>query len=222
MTAADTIALSEVFTSIQGEGVSAGTPSVFIRLQGCSIGCEWCDTKYSWSPAGGRDVAIDDVVAQVRTLGVQNVVITGGEPLENPGFARLVTALHALGVRLEVETAGTVAPPLVSVDQWNVSLKLAHSGVPRETRIQPNAIRTFVALSAWFKFVVGAESDLDEIRALQREFALPSNRILLMPLGFTTELQQGAMERVVRWCVEEGYRFSPRLHTLIWGARRGV
>src|SRR5438067_5836783 len=116
--------VSEVFASVQGEGVSVGTPSVFVRLQGCSVGCVWCDTKYSWASTGGHETTLETLLAQIAALEAENVVITGGEPLEHPAFAPLVNVLKAAGYRIEVETAGTVIPPDVPVDQWNVSPKL--------------------------------------------------------------------------------------------------
>lgn len=219
----DLIAISELFTSIQGEGVSAGTPSFFIRLQGCSVGCVWCDTKYAWPPNEGRGVHLDDLIAEAKQARVRNVVITGGEPLETAGIATLVTALRSAGFRIEIETAG-ILPPLVHppVDQWNVSLKLRHSNVPQHRRINPAAIRGYLALPAWFKFVMAGPEDLDEILELQREFEIPSSRVLLMPLGATRAVQHEVMGLVAKICVEHGFRFSPRLHSLIWGAQRGV
>ncbi len=214
--------VSEVFVSIQGEGPSVGTPSVFVRVQGCAVGCGWCDTKYSWDPRRGRAVTLEALLAEVEAAGPQNVVVTGGEPLESPAFAPLIDGLKALGRRVEVETAGTEVPPAVEVDQWNVSLKLAHSGVAEPRRLRPEAITRFRDLGAWFKFVVGEEGDLDEVLALQARYALPSERIVLMPLGMRREEQVARMPAVVQWCRRHGFRFSPRLHVLIWGPRRGV
>ena len=216
------VRVSEVFTSIQGEGPSVGTPSVFVRLQGCTVGCAWCDTKYSWNPRGGDELTLETLLHRVKGEGPQNVVVTGGEPLEHPAFVPLVSGLGALGLRVEVETAGIRLPPDVSVDQWNVSLKLAHSGVAIERRLSPEAIERFRDLGAWFKFVVGDERDLDEVLAIQARHGLASARIVLMPLGMLREEQQALMPRVVEWCRRHGFRFSPRLHILIWGPRRGV
>jgi 7-carboxy-7-deazaguanine synthase len=216
------VRVSEVFASIQGEGVSVGTPSVFVRLQGCSVGCAWCDTKYSWEAEGGRRVDLHALVSEVASAGPRNVVVTGGEPLEHPGFVSLVTALKARGHRVEVETAGVEVPPPVDVDQWNVSVKLAHSGVPESRRLCAEAIARFRDLRAWFKFVVGDERDLDEVLGIQARHGLPSAQILLMPLGMRREQQQALMPVVVGWCVRHGFRFSPRLHILVWGPKRGV
>ncbi len=217
-----TVRLSEIFTSIQGEGPSAGTPSVFVRLQGCAVGCVWCDTKYSWSAAGGRELALDALLAEVKAGGAENVVVTGGEPLEHPAFVPLIASLKDLGRRVEVETAGTDVPPAVAVDQWNVSLKLAHSGVPEARRLRLEAVARFRDLGAWFKFVVAEERHVDEVLAIQARFGLPSSRIVLMPLGMTRADQEALMPGVVEWCRRHGFRFSPRLHILLWGPKRGV
>lgn len=211
-----------MFASIQGEGPSAGTPSVFVRLQGCAVGCAWCDTKYSWNAAGGRATTLDALLAEVKAGAASNVVVTGGEPLEHPALGPLVAGLKGLGLRVEVETAGTELPPPVAVDQWNVSLKLAHSGVPEARRLRPAAIARFRDLGAWFKFVVGAEQDVDEVLLIQARYGLPSARVLLMPLGMRREEQEALMPAVVEWCRRHGFRFSPRLHILLWGPRRGV
>jgi organic radical activating enzyme len=216
------IRISEVFASVQGEGATVGAPSAFIRLQGCSIGCMWCDTKYSWAPGGGRETTLGALLAEVHGFGLENVVVTGGEPLEHAGFAAVVNGLKASGHRIEVETAGTLVPPDVPVDQWNVSLKLSHSGVPDARRLCARAIAAFRELGAWFKFVVATERDVDEVLAIQAAHRLASSRILLMPLGMRREEQQGRMPVVIEWCRRHGFRFSARLHILVWGPKRGV
>ena len=217
-----TVRVAEVFCSIQGEGVSLGLPSIFVRLQGCSVGCTWCDTKYSWAPNKGRAMNLATLLDQVCAASPANVVVTGGEPLENPAFGPLVVALHDAGKRVEVETAGVEVPPAVPVDQWNVSLKLSSSGVPECRRLCDDAIGSFRELGAWFKFVVSAECDVDEVLAIQLRYALPSSRVILMPLGMRRDEQVAAMPAVADWCRRHGFRFSPRLHILIWGPRRGV
>jgi 7-carboxy-7-deazaguanine synthase len=213
---------AECFFSIQGEGVTAGVPAVFIRLQGCSVGCRWCDTRYSWDPQGGRPVTLPALVAEVAAFGCQRAVVTGGEPLESPLFTPLVEALKARGSTVEVETSGVLAPPPVPVDQWNVSLKLANSGVPEVRRINPEAIRGFLGRSAWWKFVVADPGDVAEVLQLVERWTLPRDRILLMPEGFRREQLLERSLWVVEACQRHGFRYSPRLQVLFWGARRGV
>lgn len=216
------VRIAECFYSVQGEGVTAGLPAVFIRLQGCSVGCAWCDTKYSWDPGGGREEDLTALVEEATAFPCRRVVVTGGEPLESPLFGPLLRALKARDFTIEVETSGTLPPPPVPVDQWNVSVKLANSGVPEARRINPTAIPQFLEANAWWKFVVVEEGDAAEVLKLAERFALPKERILLMPEGVRkAEILERSL-RVVEICKRHGFRYSPRLHILLWGAQRGT
>src|SRR5712692_8181835 len=103
--------IAETFYSIQGEGATAGVPAVFVRLQGCSVGCRWCDTKYSWDPTAGREVELPALLEEIAAFPCRRVVITGGEPLESPLFVPLTATLVSRRYTLEVETSGTLEPP---------------------------------------------------------------------------------------------------------------
>src|ERR1700742_3941491 len=96
--------ISEIFYSIQGEGVLAGVPSVFVRTSGCNLRCTWCDTPYtSWQPEGAeRD--LDSIVAEVENYSASHVVVTGGEPMIAPEIEELT---HRLKGHITIETAGT-------------------------------------------------------------------------------------------------------------------
>jgi organic radical activating enzyme len=216
--------IAETFYSIQGEGVTAGRPAIFVRLQGCSVGCGWCDTKYSWDPAAGREVTLDALLGEVAAFPCRRVVVTGGEPLESPLFTPLVGALAGRGDAVEVETSGTLAPPAdaPSSIQWNVSVKLAGSGVAEERRINAAAIRALLERDAWWKLVVSEPGELGEVLRLTERFALPRERVLLQPEGLRSEELAARSPWIVEACKAHGFRFSPRLHVLIWGARRGV
>jgi organic radical activating enzyme len=216
--------VAEVFYSIQGEGVTAGLPAVFVRLQGCSVGCAWCDTKYSWDPEAGSAVELGTLVDEVSAYPCRRAVVTGGEPLESTLFVPLLRALGSRGFSIEVETAGILPPP-PGVDraiQWNVSLKLAGSGADEERRLRPDAIRGFLARDAWWKFVVTNDTDVSEVLRLAERFALPRARILLQPEAVRRVDLIERSPAVVEACKRHGFGFSPRLHVLLWGARRGV
>lgn len=217
--------IAETFFSIQGEGATAGLPAVFIRLQGCSVGCAWCDTKYSWDPAAGRVTDVPALLEEARGHDCRRVVVTGGEPLESPLFEPLICALLADGFFVEVETSGVVPPPAspgLARIQWNVSLKLPSSGVPEARGINPEAIAALRRLDAWWKFVVRDERDLDAALRLTERFALPRERILLQPEGARREDLAERAPWVAEQCKRHGFRFSPRLHIWLWGPRRGV
>src|ERR1035437_9487516 len=118
--------IAEVFPSIQGEGILAGVPSLFIRVSGCNLRCRWCDTPYaSWNPEG-EDWPLSRIIGAVAASSVRHVVITGGEPLIMPEISELCFAIHAMQRHITVETAGTVYLPL-PVDLISLSPKLSNS-----------------------------------------------------------------------------------------------
>lgn len=222
----------EIFASIQGEGLSAGLPSTFIRLAVCNLRCTWCDTAYTWDwdrydrAQQTMPLSVADAAGAISALPPRNAVITGGEPLiQRRQLVPLVRELKASGYRIEVETNGTVSPGELAglVDQFNVSPKLAHSGNQGLVRIDPPVLREFAACGrANFKFVVQGEADLAEVEALREQFAIPPERVVLMPEGRTSAELGARSPWLAETCARRGYRFSTRLHILIWGDRRGV
>lgn len=222
----------EIFSSIQGEGVSVGRPSTFVRLSLCNLACTWCDTKYTWDWAH-YDPAIEiartanaDVVERVTLLGVENVVITGGEPLmQQDALAEIAEELTRVGHRIEVETNGTLEPqPSLQrhVAQWNVSPKLANSGDAAPRRLVDAALRWFAqSASAWFKFVIDVPADLEEVEDLVSRYGVPHRRVLLMPQGASVDALGERSTWLAEACARRGYQFSTRLHILLWGDERG-
>ncbi len=222
----------EVFVSIQGEGVTAGMPSVFIRLSLCNLRCSWCDTKYTWDweRFDPKDQIIsieaEELLRRVDATGMKNVVITGGEPLlQQRALEPLARELEARGRRIEVETNGTILPdPDVAacIAQWNVSPKLGNSGNPKGERGVPAAVVWFARQDhAYFKFVVTSPEDLSEVAGLVDNYGLSRERVLLMPEGTdpATILERGRW--LVEECIAHGYRFTTRHHILLWGDVRG-
>ncbi len=241
---------AEIFHTLQGEGVSAGVPAVFVRLSLCNLHCTWCDTDYTWNWKGTPfthendalpgyekfdkadqliELDVAEIAAEVANYPTRRVVLTGGEPLlQMDGLEALIDALRTIDPDyvFEVETNGTRVPSVgmaERVDQFNVSPKLANSGNKENLRIQREAFEFFAACSkAWFKFVVVEESDLEEIRALVSEFEIPRHRVLLMPEGRSEQAINAHRELVIGACLEEGFRFGDRLHLRLFGAKRGT
>lgn len=217
------VRVSEVFLSLQGEGPSAGTPAHFVRLQGCDVGCGFCDSKYTWPRDGGAPRTLEQVWATCRSLGhAPLAVITGGEPLQHDGIVDLLRAASDRWPRVEVETSGIAPPPLTHPRlHWNVSPKLP-SATPRWSE-------TWAHLDAWLaepratlKVVVGDDPDLADAERLLASHRVPVARTLLMPEGLTAEAVAARGRVLAPECVRLGVRMSPRLHVTLWGARRGV
>jgi organic radical activating enzyme len=240
----------EIFFSIQGEGKSIGTPSVFIRTSLCNLHCFWCDTDYTWNWAGTRfahrndtkpgyqkfekkkwiaECEVAEVAAQVAVFDCKNIILTGGEPmLQQPALTVLMAALRSRSAdyRFEVETNGTLVPSAefdAAIDQYNVSPKLENSGNSRRLREKPAAYRFFAqSPKANFKFVIAEKTDLDEVLGLLKTYAIPAEKVWLMPEGTSSKLLSKRRKWLVEVCKEHGFRYSDRLHVHIWGAKKGV
>lgn len=240
----------EIFYSIQGEGKSAGIPSVFVRTSLCNLHCIWCDTDYTWNWEGTPFAHVNDanpeyrkfhkktwmarcsvgeIAERVLAYPARNVVLTGGEPMmQQPALVALMHLLrqHDAAYRFEVETNGTLLPHSnfeAAIDQYNVSPKLANSNNPQRLREKAAVYRYFAQNpKAWFKFVVAQLKDLEEVLLLQERYAIASEKIWLMPEGHTRQ----ALARRRRWLVEacktHGFRYTDRLHVQIWGNQKGV
>ena len=217
------IRIAELFHSLQGEGPSTGTPAHFLRLQGCDVGCAWCDTKYTWDPAGGRESGISAAFAELQSLGRAGLlVVTGGEPLSHPGVAELLAQALESWPRVEVETSGLVAPPLAHPRlHYNVSPKLP-SVTARWDETWAHVAAFAADANATFKLVVGDAPDEADALRLVTERALPRERTALMPEGLTDAAVREHAVRLAEVCKREGLRLTPRLHVWLWGARRGV
>ncbi len=210
-----------------------GVPSVFIRTSGCNLRCSWCDTPYtSWNPQGA-EMSVQEIVDYARSHPARHAVVTGGEPMIAPEIGGLTRALRDAGMHITIETAGTVWTD-VACDLMSVSPKLANS-TPREIdggrwaaahdrlRFNPDVLRRLTSQFDYqLKFVVAAESDLEEIERIAAVVAAPPEKVLLMPEGTSRETLDERGPWVAEICKRRGYRFSPRLHIALYGNRRGT
>lgn len=216
--------IAETFTSIQGEGLFAGTPMFFIRLAGCNVGvypkratgdplplysnCEsalgvkfQCDTNYHKC----LDVSVEELAAAVPSA-IQHVCITGGEPFIHP-LEKLVLAIfkarpNPYGPAIHIETSGTIAFP-----PWARSCHVVCS--PKRGFLHENAI--FV--DEW-KFVVASREDIDRVaRWLEEQMAFDDKPVYLQPVNYTNAVDTGLTREVAKWCLEYPmFRLSAQLH----------
>ncbi|MEM7665999.1 MAG: 7-carboxy-7-deazaguanine synthase QueE [Pseudomonadota bacterium] len=231
----------EIFASLQGEGPSAGTPVAFVRLSRCNLACTWCDTAYTWHFEGDNRPHRDEttferkanqvtlpeaeVAERIAALGQKRLVITGGEPLMQGGAIADMLA-HLPDIEVEIETNGTTKAPAhvdIRVDQYNVSPKLAHSGNEAELALIPERLDFYASdPRAFFKFVIAAPEDVQEVLELQRRHRIKSNHIFLMPEGTTSEALRDKQIWLSDLCLQHGFRMSDRLHIHLYGDERGT
>lgn len=228
----ETLKLSELFVSLQGEGPSLGEPCVFLRLAGCNLHCRFCDTKYTWDfqtyryEDEVRVRSIAEVASEIVATGQTRLVITGGEPLiQRRALERLLTLLPETFV-VEVETNGTFSPGealAARINQWNVSPKLENAGDPRDARVVREPLASLVATGrAHFKFVLDDLRDAAEALAIAADLGVDHDRVAFMAQAATRDELHERAPLVAAEALTRGVRYSHRLHVELWGGRRGT
>jgi organic radical activating enzyme len=244
----DYLFVSEMFYSIQGEGVSTGKPMIFMRLTGCNLTCKGfsykgtdgvhygCDSAEVWK--SGKKYSYDKLLSIFESNGWSDALkdgavlnFTGGEPLlQQANIKAFLSAYkdrHTYYPNVEIETNGTIQIfPFLAfyVDQFNVSPKLSLSGDPLDKRLNKHAITAFASIpNAYFKFVVRSEEDVKEaIDTYIKPFSIVRDQVAFMPEGVSIDQIRDNSKVVVELCKKYRYRFSPRLQVSIWDKLTGV
>ncbi|BFI73951.1 7-carboxy-7-deazaguanine synthase QueE [Sulfurisphaera ohwakuensis] len=204
--------ISEIFTSIQGEGEVIGTPSNFIRLAGCHLRCIWCDTKYAWHKYDGEEMSIEQILDKIDKR-IKFTTITGGEPLLQD-ILPLVEALKSLNHKVLVETSGTIKPSKKLrelVDIFSVSPKLSNSGYKFKYNFKDDNWATY------FKFViVNPLEDIQEIIRFIRENNIEPSKVILQLDGRKENYTEGLRE-LIDIILKLGipFRVLPQFHRIV-------
>ncbi len=213
--------VNELFQTIQGEGFYTGVPAIFVRLQGCDVGCAWCDTKHTWEidPAKKSDLILltdksnesdrwadssaKDIVDEIKRLGytANLIVITGGEPCMYD-LRELTQVLHEFGFTIQLETSGTY-PVLVDAQTWvTLSPKVNMRGkkeVLKEALERANEI----------KHPVGTEKDIEQLDVLLSKItSIKDKTICLQPISQKAK----ATVLCMKICIERNWRLSVQMH----------
>jgi len=227
-----TVRISEIFRSLQGEGSHVGLPCTFVRLAGCPLRCSWCDTAYALSASSGNRMPVADVVDRARALGLDFVLVTGGEPLVQPETPALLQALLDAGAgTLALETSGAYPTDgLPAAVHRILDWKCPGSGEDgRNLAENLHSLRPTDEV----KFVVASRADFDwalaEIRSrdLESRCALLLSPVVSIPEGAPGGPTQSTVSatELASWMLESGVRarLQVQLHRLLWPDReRGV
>jgi 7-carboxy-7-deazaguanine synthase len=225
--------ISEIYSSLQGEGLLTGTPSVFVRTSGCNLRCWFCDTPFaSWKPAGDY-FSVEEILTQVAMQRTGHVVLTGGEPFIFANLHELCQALREANDHVTIETAGTIYQPL-QCDLISISPKLSGSApapshgswhhAHHQRRQRLDVVRQLMLEHPYqLKFVVDNIDDAQEMLDYLRELGpCDGQRVLVMPQGtHQPELEQKALW-LKPWTLLHGFQFCPRAHIQWYGNLRGT
>ncbi|HEY0747672.1 MAG TPA: 7-carboxy-7-deazaguanine synthase QueE [Steroidobacteraceae bacterium] len=208
---AERLRVNEIFHSLQGEADCVGFPTVFVRLTGCPLRCQYCDTEYAFH--AGDWLELEDILEKVRKIGAKYVCVTGGEPLAQPNCLKLLTRLCDAGFQVSLETSGALD---VSAVDARVS-RVIDVKTPGSKEVSRNRIENFQNLTALdqLKFVICSRDDYDWSRAFLQQHGLSERcRILFSP-----SYNQQSPTALADWILADRLpvRFQLQLHKILWG-----
>ncbi|MBY6212518.1 7-carboxy-7-deazaguanine synthase QueE [Microbulbifer agarilyticus] len=213
----ESLRISELFYSLQGEARDAGLPTVFVRLTGCPLRCTYCDSEYAFY--GGERMSLAAILQKVQSYPARHVCVTGGEPLAQPNCIPLLKALCDAGYQVSLETSG--AMPVDAVDarvSRVVDLKTPASGEQARNRMENIPL---LNKKDQVKFVICDRGDYDWARFTLDQYRL-SERV--GEVLFSPSYEQLAPRQLAEWILEDGLpvRMQMQLHKLLWGDVPGV
>lgn len=203
--------ITEIFFSLQGETSSAGHPTVFIRLAGCPLRCQYCDTAYAFS--GGKHLSLEDILTEVRSYNAKYITVTGGEPLAQPECFALLTTLCDHSYRVSLETSGALS--VQSVDPRVI--KIIDIKTPGSLEVTKNDFDNINSLLSHdeVKFVICDRRDYEWSKKIIEQFSLTHKCHVL----FSPSYQQLSYSDLADWILADQLpvRFQVQLHKVVWG-----
>ena len=218
--------ITEIFYSLQGEALTSGLPTIFVRLTGCPLRCVYCDTEYAFS--GGERQSLETIIATIDGFPCRRICITGGEPLAQPNALQLIKRLLANGCEISLETAGALSvakvPPAVSKV---MDLKTPSSG-EADKNLWSNL--AYLTQHDQLKLVIMNRADYDWAKAKLVEHQLDKlvGTVWFSPM-FTVEENDNSPEvpvlarQLAEWILADALpvRFQLQLHKIIWADAKG-
>ena len=204
--------ITEIFLSLQGEANTVGLPTVFVRLTGCPLRCQYCDSEYAFS--GGTLMPLDDIVSQVHDLGVRHVTVTGGEPLAQPNVIELMQRLVDASYSVSVETSGALSVERVPVEV----VKVLDLKTPDSQESHRNLWSNLAHLNPQdqIKFVLCSRTDYDWARMRCDEHGLYER---VADVLFSPSHYELLPCDLADWIVADRLpvRMQMQMHKLLWG-----
>ncbi|MEE2770440.1 MAG: radical SAM protein [Pseudomonadota bacterium] len=205
-----TLKIHEIFTSIQGEGPFSGLPTTFIRLTGCPLRCQYCDTAYAFK--GGENMSIDAILSKLKASHTTYVCITGGEPLAQNLVHQLITSLCDLAYDVSIETSGSLS--IAKVDERATCIMdLKTPGSNEESKNDLNNL-DILRSHDHIKFVICDENDFLWSKKMASSLNLKHNQI-----WFSPEHTSLSATTLADWMIDAKipYRLQIQLHKYLWG-----
>ncbi|MFO7618363.1 MAG: radical SAM protein [Thermoplasmata archaeon] len=206
--------ICEIFHSIQGEGVTMGIPTIFVRLTGCNLDCKWCDTKYA--RAEGKEMSLDRVIEEIGKIKCSQVCVTGGEPMCQPETVKLVDRLLDAGYLVTLETNGSKnLEKLACSESLMISMDIKCPGSGQSEKMDLSNIE-LLGPTDQLKFIISDRTDYEYAKAILKEHQ-PACAIVMTPVwGFE-------IAELIKWVLKDklDVRILPQLHKLVWGDERG-
>lgn len=207
--------VTEIFFSLQGEARTVGFPTVFVRLTGCPLRCEYCDTTYAFTE--GQWMSLEEILGRVQAHGARFVTVTGGEPLAQRGCRQLLQRLCEAGYQVSLETSGAL--DIAGIDpRVSIVMDLKTPGSGEEGRNRYENIND-LAPKDQVKFVIRDRADYEWARALVAQYDLARRcEVLFSPVH-----GQLAPRDLADWILADRLpvRLQVQLHKLLWGEERG-
>lgn len=212
--------VSEIFYSIEGEGIEIGRPEVFIRLAGCNLRCDWCDTKYAWD--NGKQMSIDEITREIKRYPCKNISITGGEPLlQTEELLELVEKLKEVKYWIQLNTNGTIFNQRIFelVDLITMDCKCPSSGMKSDLKVLAKTKNSFGS-KLQFKFVISNEEDYQYAKNVISISLKDKASIIFQPEWNSRKFSEKLVDLVKRDNL--GVRVILQQQKMIWGMKRSV
>ena len=207
--------VTEIFSSIQGETSKIGLPTVFIRLTGCPLRCQYCDTSYAFY--GGEIMFFEDIIHQVRQFNYTDVCVTGGEPLAQPNSKELLKDLADLDFQVSLETGGSIN--LEEIDERVkiiMDIKTPDSGEATKNRWKNIEL---LKKSDELKFVICSRKDYQWSKEIIEEYKINE----ICPILFSPCSESMDPRDLAEWILTDqlSIRFQMQIHKILWDNQPG-